>query len=108
MSCTPTIALFFVALMVVIVAAREVARRVAKVEGPPPFNILLLTIIITLVVLQGAAQLPVLASYLVEQRGGDAGAVCAGQLPMLGFGATIVTIFGYALTFFLTWKRARA
>ncbi|MGH1368211.1 MAG: hypothetical protein ACRBCL_06305 [Maritimibacter sp.] len=108
MSCGPILAHLIVAVLIIVITARTVARRVSVIVGPPPFPVLLITILITLVVLQAAAQLPVLAGWIVEQRGGDPNAVCEGQLPMIGFISTLISIFAYALTFFLTWRKARA
>lgn len=107
MSCAPVFALILFAIAFVALIAREIARRVALHQGPPTMPILLLTILITLVVLQGAARLPVLAAWIAEQRGADPYAICGAQLPLIGFGATILAIFAYALTFFLTWKKVR-
>jgi len=95
------------AALVVALAAREVAGRMARMEGEPEFTAILLAIVISAVVLLGAAKLAVAVDWIYGMVGVDAGAAILGQFRMAAFVASFVPIAAYVGAFFVTFKRVR-
>lgn len=92
---------------IVAAVAWIVARQIAKAEGDIGMWPILLAIVISLVVLQGAAKLAVIVGALLERQGIDPATALAGQLRTATFAASFVPIAAYVVTFLFTFKKVK-
>lgn len=95
------------AALLVALVARDLARRMARMEGEPTFTAILLAIVISAVVLLGAAKLAVAVDWAYAMAGVDARTAILGQFRMATFVASFVPIAAYVGAFFVTFTRAR-
>ena len=96
-----------IAAGIVALVAREVARRIAGAVGELGMGVILLAIVISLVVLQGAAKLAVLVAWGYERMGIAVETACGGQFYVLAFAASFVPIAAYVVTFLLTYRKVK-
>jgi len=96
-----------VAAGLVALVAREVARRIAAARGDLNAIVLLIAIVISLVVLQGAAKLAVLVEALFAARGIALETSLGGQFFVMVYAASFVPIVAYVVTFLLVYRRGR-
>ena len=93
---------------VVALVARFVAARIAgAAEGDLSVGAILLAILISLVVLQGAAKLAVIVAALYARIGIDPATACGGQFAVTAYGASFVPIAAYVVTFLLVHRRVK-
>lgn len=95
------------ASLIVGLVAYGVARRIAGAEGELGAGVILLAIVISLVVLQGAAKLAVLVVWIYERVGIDPATAADGQLRTTLFAASFLPIAAYVVTFLLVFKKAK-
>lgn len=91
-----------VVALVAFVVARQVAGAGELAAGP-----VALAIVISLVVLQGAAKLAVLVDWLFARVGVDAEVALGGQFRTAVFAASFVPIAAYVVTFLLVFRRVK-
>lgn len=101
------IATTLVVAAVVGVVAREIARRLAAAQGELGMGLVLLAIVVSLAVLQGAAKLAVLIEWLFTRQGVDPATALDGQFYVMAFAASFVPIAAYVLTFLLVFRKVR-
>ena len=95
------------AALTVALVARAVARRISAAEGEVGFWPILISIVLSAVVLLGAAKLAVLVGEIYARAGIDPATAMAGKLPTVLFAASFVPIAAYVLTFLFTFKMAK-
>ena len=88
--------------------AREVARRIACAGGELGAGVLLLAIVISLVVLQGAAKLAVLVEVFFVRQGIDPATALGGDFALMAYIASFVPIAAYVVTFLLIYRKMKA
>jgi len=108
MDWTILIATTLLASVVTALVAREVARRIACAGGDLGAGVLLLAIVISLVVLQGAAKLAVLLEGLFVRNGIDPATALGGDFMLLAYAASFVPIAAYVVTFLLIYRKWKA
>lgn len=100
------IAATLVAALVVGVVAWIVARLMARgaelTVGP-----IVIAILVSLAVLQGAAKLAVVVEWLYGRFGVDPAAALAGQFRTAVFAASFVPIAAYVVTFLVVFRRVK-
>jgi hypothetical protein len=101
------IATTLVAAGLVALVAREVARRIAAARGELNPVALLIAIVISLVVLQGAAKLAVLVEGLFIWQGIDPETALDGQFYLMVYAASFVPIVAYVVTFLAVYRKVR-
>ncbi len=90
------------------IVAREIARRIASARGEPGTGVIILAILISLVVLQGAAKLAVLVEWLFLRQGIDPETALEGQFYITIFAASFLPIAAYVVTFLLVYRKMKA
>jgi len=108
MDYTILIGVTAVSAAIVALAAWIIARQIARAKGDIGMWPILLAIVISLVVLQGAAKLAVISGALMARQGIDLTTAIGGQLHTAAFAASFVPIAAYVLTFLFTFKKAKA
>lgn len=101
------IATTLVAAGLVALVAREVARRIAAAGGDLNAIVLLIAIVISLVVLQGAAKLAVLVEALFTRQGIALETALGGQFYLMVYAASFVPIVAYVVTFLVVYRKVR-
>jgi hypothetical protein len=107
MDWTILIATTLVAAAVVALVASAVARRIAAAGGALNAIVLLIAIVISLAVLQGAAKLAVLVEALFTRQGIDPATALGGQFFVMVYAASFVPIVAYVVTFLVVYRRGR-
>ena len=95
------------AAVIVAAVAWLIARRMAARGASPAPGVILLAIVISLVVLQGAAKLAVVVDWLYERMGVDAQTALGGQIATVLFAASFVPIAAYVVTFLLVFRKVQ-
>ena len=95
-----------VAAAVVALVAFFIARWIAGAEELTMWPILL-AILVSLAVLQGAARLAVVVDGLYARMGVDAATALGGQFRTAVFAASFVPIVAYVVTFLLVFRRVK-
>ena len=95
-----------VAAVIVALVAYLIARWMAAAEELSAWPILL-AILASLAVLQGAAKLAVVVDGLYARMGVDAAVALGGQFRTVVFAASFVPIAAYVVTFLLTYRRVK-
>jgi len=95
-----------VAAVVVALVAYLIARWMAAAEELTIWPILL-AILASLAVLQGAAKLAVVVDGLYARMGVDAAVALGGQFRTVVFAASFVPIAAYVVTFLLVFRRVK-
>ncbi|GGD46591.1 hypothetical protein [Sinisalibacter lacisalsi] len=108
MDWTILIATTLVTAAVVALVAREVARRLGCAGRDLGAGVLLFAIVISLVVLQGAAKLAVLVEGLFVRQGIDPETALGGQFYLMVYAASFVPIAAYVVTLLVMYRKVRA
>ena len=95
-----------VAAGIVAAVAWLIARWMAGAEELTAWPILL-AILASLAVLQGAAKLAVIVDWLFGRLGVDAATAHGGQFRVVVFAASFVPIAAYVVTFLLVFRRVK-
>ena len=95
-----------VAAVVVALVAYYIARWMAAAEELSAWPILL-AILASLAVLQGAAKLAVVVDGVFARMGIDAATALGGQFRTVVFAASFVPIAAYVVTFLLVFRRVK-
>ncbi|MCB1355793.1 MAG: hypothetical protein KDK53_04590 [Maritimibacter sp.] len=95
-----------VAAGIVAAVAWLIARWMAGAEELTAWPILL-AILASLAVLQGAAKLAVIVDWLFGRLGVDAATALGGQFRVVVFAASFVPIAAYVVTFLLVFRRVK-
>ncbi|SMH49554.1 hypothetical protein [Maritimibacter sp. HL-12] len=107
MDWTILIATTLVAAAVVALVASAVARRIAAAGGALNAIVLLIAIVISLAVLQGAAKLAVLVEWLFIRQGIAVETALGGQFFVMVYAASFVPIVAYVVTFLVVYRRGK-
>ncbi len=95
-----------VAAVAVALVAYYIARWMAGAEELSAWPILL-AILASLAVLQGAAKLAVVVDGIFARMGVDAATALGGQFRVMAFAASFVPIAAYVVTFLLVYRRVK-
>jgi hypothetical protein len=91
----------------VALVARELARRIAGAGSELGAGVLLIAIVISLVVLQGAAKLAVLIEWLFIGQGIDPQTALGGDFALMAYVASFVPIAAYVVTMLVVYRRVK-
>lgn len=96
------------AAVLVALVAWLVARWIAGASaGQLSVGPILLAILASLAVLQGAAKLAVLVDWIYARVGVDAAIALDGQFRVVAFAASFVPIAAYVVTFLVVYRRVK-
>jgi hypothetical protein len=95
------------AALVVALVARDIAGRIGRAEGELGAGVILLAIVISAVVLQGAAKLAVVVDWLFARAGIEPETALGGRFYVAAFAASFVPIAAYVVTFLLVFRRGK-
>lgn len=95
------------AALIVALVARLVAMRIGRTGGETGIVPMLITIVISLAVLQVASRLAMVVDWLYARAGIDPEAALGGQFFILAFAASFVPITAYVVTFLLVMKKGK-
>lgn len=91
----------------VALVARDVATRIAQAKGDMDAMAILIAIVVTLVVLQGAAKLAVVVEWSYARAGVEMATALGGRAMAVAFAASFVPIAAYVGVFFWTFRKVK-